>query len=401
MGTPGKRPQRRPRRIETRRQTYSTGAKAAIWASILAVCGLLALVGMLVSRASRYAVRPPTKFSTSAPPRPKPPPKPSTVTLTEAERAELRKQYQRPDTPETPRRAPLRERIEKEYQAARRRAALYVRQERWGDAIRALELVLDRYDDEELRLRADPELVELRRRANRAFKAKLAEADDHARAGRFADARKALESVIATFGIEDFTGPAKEALERLAAREEAAAAARFERAMAAVDALLPAWRFEQALAEARKLKFQRPKYQKALAARIRRIQALLDLKNKIIERIINARPRLSKRAFHVPGLPGELAIADQEHLFAITDRGEEKIAWERLGPIAAQRLALAAGDKADPSHRLAVARLLMELGHLDAAAGELQRARELGADPANDEAELARRRRRPAGPKSK
>lgn len=399
MDASGKPSPPRPRRIEIARETYSAGAKLAIWLSILAVVGLFALVYLLVARSARHAVRPPTKFSTAAPVRPKPMPKPSTAVLTEAELEEFRKQYERPDTPDTPSRGTLRERIDKEYEAAKRRVELYLGQNRWGDAIGALEHVLDRYDDEELRLRADPELVELRRRANRAFKAKMAEASDHAAAGRFPEARKALESIIATFGRDEFTAPAKEELKILAEREDAEAAAHYARSIAAVNAILPSWRFQDALAEAGKLKFDRAQYQQALARRVERIQALLALKKKIIERIINASPRLSKRAMGVPGLPGELTIADQDNLHAITDKGEEKIPWERLGPTGATRLALAAGSKDDARHRLAVARLLLEVGHLEAAKEQLEAAQALGAPIADEEAELAARQQPPPEPK--
>ncbi|HPD15475.1 MAG TPA: hypothetical protein PLE19_11020 [Planctomycetota bacterium] len=399
MDASGKPSAPRPRRIEIERETYSAGAKLAIWLSILAVVGMFALVYLLVARSARHAVRPPTRFSTAAPVRPKAAAKPTSAVLSEAEIEQIRKEYERPDTPDTPSRGTLRERIDKEYEAAKRRVELYLGQNRWGDAIGALEHVLDRYDDEELRLRADPELVELRRRANRAFKAKMAEASDHAAAGRFPEARKALESIIASFGRDEFTAPAKEELKLLAEREDAEAAAHYARSIAAVNAILPSWRFDDALAEARKLKFDRAQYQEALARRIERIQALLALKKKIIERIINASPRLSKRSMGVPGLPGELTIADQENLHAITDKGEEKIPWERLGPTGAARLALAAGSKDDAKHRLAVARLLMEVGHFEAAKEQLEAAKALGAQVAADEAELTACQQTPPEPK--
>jgi len=399
MDASGKPSAPRPRRIEIERETYSAGAKLAIWLSILAVVGMFALVYLLVARSARHAVRPPTRFSTATPVRPKAAAKPTSAVLSEAEIEQIRKEYERPDTPDTPSRGTLRERIDKEYEAAKRRVELYLGQNRWGDAIGALEHVLDRYDDEELRLRADPELVELRRRANRAFKAKMAEASDHAAAGRFPEARKALESIIASFGRDEFTAPAKEELKLLAEREDAEAAAHYARSIAAVNAILPSWRFDDALAEARKLKFDRAQYQEALARRIERIQALLALKKKIIERIINASPRLSKRSMGVPGLPGELTIADQENLHAITDKGEEKIPWERLGPTGAARLALAAGSKDDAKHRLAVARLLMEVGHFEAAKEQLEAAKALGAQVAADEAELTACQQTPPEPK--
>lgn len=378
----------------------STAGKLAIYLTVAAMAGVLVLVGLLVVRSTgrgRQAIQV-AKPSSYA--RPKPPPEPKVMVSPEQEKREQEewlKQYLPPESPTTGRRT-LRQRIEAEYEAAKRRSELYAGQGRWGDAIAALERVMDRYDDEELRLRVDPEVVELRRQVNRAFKNKMAEAEKLMEAGRFPEARKTLEGIVA-FGIEDFTAQAREKLKQIAEREDADAAAHFAKAMAAVDAKLPSWQFEEALAEAKKLHFDRPYYKELQARRIARIQALLDLKKKIIERIIRGGPRLSKRALGVPGSPGELTVADADFLYSIGPAGEEKVPWGRLGPEATARLALAAGRENDPNHSLAVARLLLELGHLDRARQELERARALGAATADEEAELAARGKTTPPPK--
>ncbi len=393
MDAEGKPKGQAPRRVGRPAPAVSTGGKVAIWLSIAAVAGILALVGLLVARSSgcRAALPPP---ETSQPPPHKPGPKPK-AKLSPEEQAKADEawlaQFDPQERPEKSARRTLRARIEAEYEAAKRRVELYVGQSRWADAIAALERVMDRYDDEELRLRAEPEAVELRRQANRAFKAKLAEAEKLAAEGRVAEARKTLEG-IAAFGVEDFTAQARERVKTLVEREDAEAAAHYAQAIGAVDATLPSWRFEEALAEARKLKFGRPQYQELAAQRVKRIEELVALKGEIIEAIVNARPRLDKRTLGVPGLPGELSIADAQFIHTVTRHGEEKIAWGRLGPEPSAHLALLAGDARSAKHVLAVARLLIELGHLGRAKEELDRARQLGARTADDEADLARRR---------
>ncbi|HUT35738.1 MAG TPA: LPXTG cell wall anchor domain-containing protein [Planctomycetota bacterium] len=393
MDAEGKPKAQAPRRLGRPAPAVSTGGKVAIWLTILGMAGLLALVGLLVARSSRRRPAFPNPPDRTAAARPKP--APATGKAREPDDEEWITLYAPPETTERSGHRTLRERIEAEYEAAKRRVELYVGQNRWGDAIAALERVMDRYDDEELRLRADPEVVELRRQANRAFKARMAEADKLAGEGRVADARKVLDGVTA-FGIEDFTAQAKERVKQLVAREDAEAAAHYAQAIAAIDATLPTWGFEAALAEVRKLKFDRPQYQELHARRVRRIEALVALKKQIIDAILDAKPRLDKRTLGVPGWPGELTVADAEYIHTITRQGEEKIAWERLGPDASARLALLAGNAKDPKHVLAVARLLLELGHLERAREELDRARHLGADTAADEADLASRRAPPA-----
>ncbi|MBM4038489.1 MAG: hypothetical protein FJ290_08240 [Planctomycetes bacterium] len=400
MSSDGKPKGQAPRRVGRPAPAVSTGGKVAIWLSILGVAGILALVGLVVARSSGCrAAAPPPEVSGHRPQKPAPKPK---AKLSPEEQAkadeEWLAQFGPQERPEKSPRRTLRERIEAEYEAAKRRVELYVSQGRWADAIAALERVMDRYNDEELWSRAEPEAVELRRQANRAFKAKLAEADKLAAEGRVAEARKTLES-IAAFGIEDFTAQAKERIKQLAEREDAEAAAHYAQAIGAIDAMLPSWRFEEALATGRKLKFDRPHYQELAARRVKRIEELAALKGAIIEAIVNAKPRLDKRTLGVPGHPGELSVADAQFIHTVTRHGVEKIAWERLGPEPSARLALLAGNAKDPNHALAVARLLIELGHLDRAKEELDKARQLGAQTAADEADLARRQAVPPAKK--
>ncbi|MBM4036623.1 MAG: hypothetical protein FJ291_33220 [Planctomycetes bacterium] len=387
-----------PRRVERPAPEVSAGGKLAIGLTIAGVAGLLALVGLLVARSSSRAraPAPPAVPDTpkQEPPKPEVPPTPEQ----QKEDEEWLKQYLPPDSPKAAPRG-LRQRIDAEYQATKRRVKDYVAQERWGDAIGAYERLLDRYDDEELRLRADPELMDLRHQAKRALKTKLAEADKLADAGRYAEARKALEAIVATLGREDLTAQAKERLQQIIEREDAEAAAEYAAAIAAVDAKLPGWHFEDALADAQKLSFARAQYKALHARRLERIRELAALKKKMIHRIGLSTPRLNKRTIGVPGWPGELTMADAQVIYTMTDHGQEKIAWERLGPEAAARLALLAGKADDPNHRLAVARLLMEVGHHARAKQELESAKAAGADTSADEADLASRQ--PPAPQKK
>jgi|GEM_PF-2263654 len=381
-----------PRKVLRPYQRPEPGGKWIVWLAVLAVGGLFTLVGLLVAKSGGKDDHLMPSTATRVVRRPLPPP----VPIPEPE--EPKSSGREDDKSKEGGRSlghltgqKLRDQINKEFEAAKRRAELYAGQERWADAIAAIERMVDRYDDEELRLRCEPEIRILRDKAKAAFKAKMAEADRLIEEARFPEARKLLDAVVERFGRPEFVEPARERVKDIGQREDAHAAATYARLMAAIDERLPAWRFEEALAEVRKLKFDRPNYQALHAARVERIRELVDLKNRIIQKIIHAKPRMTKRAYNVPGIPGELAIADADCIYTVTDQGEEKIPWARLGAEAAARLAIAAGDPESTAHRLAVVRFLIELRHFARAAEELKQAKEMGANIEALAAELASR----------
>jgi len=389
---PAKKPGEKPRERPGHRRSSSRRGQ---WAINLTIFGtLLLFVGVILLVTNTGSRRPPevklrhSGLEEIAPkreekrlPEPAPPP--------DEEPEKKEKGHTRPKGPLYGK--ALREQIDKAFEAAKERVGDYAKESRWLEGIARFDALQAQFDDDELRLRCQPEIDKLRRAANQAYNAKRAEADKLAEAGRYDEARKLLEELIKTFNREEYTDPARERIKEITQREDAEAAADFARKTALINEKLPTWEFEDILAEATKLQFTKPQYKEQHARRVERLRALAALKKKVIRILENASPRLDKRALHVPGWPGEISGADDKFVYAATNHGAEKIPWPKLFEEGSARLALLAGSKDDPNHRLAVARLLMEVGYTKRARKELEAAKDLGANIAADEAELAAR----------
>ena len=382
---------------ERYRRKTSLGTKVLVVVSIGGVALLLFFVMRLVSRtgSSGRLDAPP---ELAAPARPARPPRlepdvaevpaPAPADVVELPKKE-EPQHKRPTGPLYGQ--ALRDAINKAYLAAKRRSELYAGQNHWGKAIGTMEEVCDQFDDEELRLRVDPDIQKLRERATVAFNERKAEAERLAKEARYDDARKAFADIAATFERPEFVEPAKQRIQELTEREEAEDAARYKALMTPLEAMIPEWKLDEALDQMSKLHFPKAKYKEMQAARVAQVRALVALRDKMIEKVNLSRPRLLKLTLRVPGLAGDLAEADAEGVVTETERGREKIPWTKFGPEATLRLALLTGDPQDGKHHVAVARLLMEVGYFRRAKAELERAKELKANVAADEAELARR----------
>ena len=296
-----------------------------------------------------------------------------------------------PDTGK-PKRSPLRERIDKAFEAAKRRAENYAKEGRWGDALAAMEAVQGDFDDMELRLRCQPIVDELNDKARGAYRAKRAEAEQLAQAGRYDDACKALTEITDKLKLDQYKDEVKKRVEELMQKKAVEAEANYVRQMTPVEADIAGWGFQAALEKASKLRFNEPMYQEQLKTRIERIRELIALRQKMIDRVNGAMPRLTRRALRVPGgLDGELVEADHNRIVAEGNRGREVIPWPKFGAEATTRLALLAGKETDPKCRLEVARLLMEVGYFPRAKEQMELAGKLGGDPAADLAELEKR----------
>jgi len=387
---------KRPRRSDRFRRRSSSRRQLAVFLSILGGLAIIVPVFYLVRTAGSSARPLPRTGSTfrsglkaPPPPQPKPATRAEPLDLADLPRRTTPRERHRPTGPLYG--EALRDAIDKAYHAAKRRADLYAGQSRWGDAIDAMEQVADRYDDEELWLRCEPEIKQLRQRARAAFDARKAEAERFAQSKSYDQARKVLEGIVATFRREEFVVPARERIKELTDQEEAEAAARFVRLITPIEATLPNWEFRKALAEMEALEFRREKFKKHQAERVARLRFLIAMQKKMIQRVVLARPYLTKRSLRVGGLKGDVIDATHEFVTTETERGQDKLTWVKFGPEAAMRLALLTGDPEKASHRLDVARFLMEVGHLRRAKTQLAKAAELGAHTAADEAELARR----------
>ena len=284
----------------------------------------------------------------------------------------------------------LREQIDKEYQAGLRRSRLYKKEGQWGRAIKTLEELTERYDDEELRLRVQPELDELLEQAGDAFRDAKRHAEHLAKNHEYEAARKHLLDYAKTCEIDAYAEDAGGIAETYTGKRAAYLAAHYRQSIQPINALLPEWKLEDALEQAGKLSFAEPEYKEKHRKRVAELRALVDLKAKMIQKINGAMPRVSKRAIRAPGMAGAMTDADRNGLKAETSDGRaEEYTWVQLGPEATMRLALLCGDQKSAQHRLAVARLLLDVGYLKRARIQLEAAKNLGADTAADEERLA------------
>ena len=282
----------------------------------------------------------------------------------------------------------LREQIDKEFRAAQQRAKRYAKRGQWGKALKAYEHLNDRYDDEELRLRCQPEIDELMEKAADTFRDTKRQADGLAQAHRYDKARKLLLDLAKSCEIDAYAEEAREIAAKLEERKVVYLERNYVESLTLIEALLPEWKFEEAVAKASALRFGTPKYQGLLAARTAEFRELVALKKKMIDIINNALPRVQKRAISAPGLPGEFTDADVDGLRAESRAGKEKYTWMALKGEATLRLALLAGERDDAQHRLTVLRLLVEVGYLKQARQQLDVAKRLGVDTAAIEAKL-------------
>lgn len=277
----------------------------------------------------------------------------------------------------------LREQIDKEYQAALRRSRIYQKRGQWQQAIDTIEQLTGRYDDEELRLRCHPEIDELLIQSKDAWEDAKRHAELLAKNHKYRDARQHLLDFVGTCGIEAYQEEARELGDTYIGKRAAWLEQQYREAIAPINAMLPEWKLAEALEEARQLAFDEAEYQEKLRRRVAELQALVDLQKKMIRRVTRASPLLTKRSIRAPGMAGDMTSASLEGFEAMREDGtEEKYTWDSIGPEAIMRLALLCGDQRDPQHRLAVARLLVEVGHLKRARIQLKAAQNLGADTA-------------------
>ncbi|NQT88882.1 hypothetical protein HQ560_19095, partial [bacterium] len=281
--------------------------------------------------------------------------------------------------------------IEGAYRNAMARAEKHAAAGQWGKALHAIREVDDAYDDMATRRKCQAAIEGLHGRAEVAYGKAKDEAEGLVRQGQYDAACAVLQKVVDTFGMEGFVEKARERAAALQTQKWDEAENDYRTRMAPMEALLPEWKFDEALAGAEALTFRYEKYQKLLAARIARMRGLVALRKKMVTTVNGALPRIKKSDVRAPGLPGTLAEAGVEGVTCQTQRGEEKVSWVKLGPEAILRLALMAGSDDDAGHRLAAARLLMEVGRHTRAKQQLALAQRLGADTTADEEELAAR----------
>ncbi|MFP4056602.1 MAG: hypothetical protein ACLF0G_07015 [Candidatus Brocadiia bacterium] len=288
------------------------------------------------------------------------------------------------------------EKVERSFRAARRLAEEHAEKGHWAKAIKSVEEVLNHWEDHSLLIQGQDYIDELLRRSRTAFETSKSRAERLVRQGRYDPARDIYLGIAESYGrhdsVQGFVDEARRRAEEIYKRKWDEAEADYRARMAPVEEQVDLWQFRKALDLASKLDFKYEKYQKLLAARIERLRGLVALKKKMIDAVDGALPRLKMRDLRFPGADGELVDADEDRILCETQYGEQKFEWPQIGPEAAVRLAVQAGGQDDKDHRLWVARLLMEVGYLDRAREQLELARRLGADVAEEREELRRRR---------
>ncbi|MFC1805883.1 hypothetical protein ACFL09_02760, partial [Planctomycetota bacterium] len=235
-----------------------------------------------------------------------------------------------------------------------------------------------------------PELDEILEQASDSFRDAKRHAEHLAKNHEYKAARKYLLDYAAKVEIEVYAEECKEIADTLMGKRAAYFDAQFRQAHREIDALLPEWKLTEALEKAEATKFSEAEYQEKHRRRVAELRALVELQTKMINKINRAMPRVTKRTIRAPGMAGEMTDASREGFKAETSSGrEETYDWHQIGPEAVMRLALLVGDQKEARHRLLVARLLLEVGHLKRAKMQLDAAKNLGADTAADEERLA------------
>lgn len=372
----------------------------AIWIAF-GVGGLFLAILVIIlvsSSSSSPPERQPGPLGVNIPP---PPPRPAPQITTRGTAYALRTAAPVVKTaPRTPSLGTRAQRMERTYEAAKRRAETYAKDGRWGKAIEAIQGAEEEFED--LRFRTSDMLDDYREKARAAFRAAKLDADKLFEEAKFDAAIKTLKEASEKAGTEREIGEAKRKIEEIQQRKTVEAAANFVRCMTPVEQDISTWNFQGALDKATKLHFDEPEHQQQLEARLERIRFLIDLRKKMCDTVNGAMPKLTRKELRVPGgLDGDLMEASHDRIVAEGAKGNDQIPWPKFGPEATMNLALRAGKKDDPNYRITVARLLMEVGYYEKAKIQLTAAKKMGAEPKADEDELERRIQEAAKAKEK
>ena len=192
---------------------------------------------------------------------------------------------------------------------------------------------------------------------------------------RIAGVCVAAAAVVVAFGSGAALGGAAEG----PATEPDEAA--YARALQPIEAQIKAWDFAGAGAALAKLRFESPELAERLATRRAEAALLARLKAKMIAAINDAKPRLRKGTLLIPGLNGDLVLADEQAIVAeVPGKGTEKHPWAELGPRTLQRLLQRCTDRRDPNDLIASALLALIQGDVAGAEADFAAARVRGAN---------------------
>ena len=271
---------------------------------------------------------------------------------------------------------------------------------KFGKALATLDALTKANDDADLAEAVADARQAINLQAAQAFAAARTAALGLAAKGKFPEAAAALQNVIDTFGTEREAQLAQAALASLAkyqqslkalgsvvkqaaaaakaAQARAAAQASLAKALGPVHTLMGEWMLDDAVAKLAALKVSDPKVAAQIAQHKAAAQALRDLREKMIQRIKTAKPRLRKGDLRIRGLNGDLIDADADGITIKTPMKTEKLPWAKLRDVSAKALARRSTKQSDPADLLGTA-MLLRLYDDEAADSYLDRANALGA----------------------
>ncbi len=161
-------------------------------------------------------------------------------------------------------------------------------------------------------------------------------------------------------------------------------------ALAPAEKLIAAWDFRAAAAALAELKFDEQDLTARLSRRRDEVQRLAALKTKIIQQLNAHKPPYRKSDLMIPGLPGNLAQADEAAVVAELDNGKtEPLGWKTLGGKTIEKLLALAVDPQSADDQLAAGLLALVVKDTASAERHFDQARTLGTDIAPYLAPLA------------
>jgi len=274
-------------------------------------------------------------------------------------------------------------------------------EQKFGEAIAAIEAVAAGQDNEALKAKVAEARAAIEAQAAQAADAARTAAARLAGQGKLDEAAAAVQKVADTFGTDREVQLARAAIAAIqqyrqglqklataakqaasaaqAAERRAAQQAQFAEAWAPIEGLLGRWQLAEAVAKLDALQLDDPAVRKQVAQRRAAAQALIALQGKMIQRIKTAQPRLRKSDLIIPGLNGDLVSADRKAITAKTPMKTETVPWPDLRAKSARLLVQKAGDSSSPQDLLGAALMLRLLGDEDEAGKLLTRAAALGA----------------------
>jgi len=286
-------------------------------------------------------------------------------------------------------------------------AGALVTEQRFGDAVDACNELANRYDDVSLRQALQEKIDEIRRQGAAAYREIERRATALAEEKKFTEARDVVRAATERYGLPAEEERAKELLARIEAamRAEADAAkaraaakaedvaakadeeearrraeARYAQALQPIEAMIKAWDYRKAAQALAQLNFEDHRLADRLARRRADVALLAKLKTKMVAKINNADPRLSKRTLLIPGINGDLVKADEKRITAKLPNGAlEGCPWRTLSGRSARLLVQLVANRKDPDDRVASGLLALAYDDVAAAEKEFEAARALGA----------------------